>query len=146
MCQKRIGLRAETATGTHGGCLGRANPTYDTRLKKLEIGMTSTPSPPRRLLQSARAVLAGFVAVFVLSLGTDRVLHELRVFPPWGEPMRHVWIGAAIGLVLTAIGMIAAVNMDLGPIWYPIALMLTVLPCAWAGGALYRHFNPAMEG
>jgi hypothetical protein len=60
-------------------------------------------------------------------------------------PMRHVWIGAAIGLVLTAAGMIAAINMDLGPIWYPIALMLSILPCAWAGGALHRHFSPAME-
>jgi hypothetical protein len=28
--------------------------------------------------------------------------------------------------------------MDVGPAWYPIALGLTTLPCAWLGGALYR--------
>jgi hypothetical protein len=33
-------------------------------------------------------VLAGFFAVVILSLGTDQVLHMLKVYPPWGEPMR----------------------------------------------------------
>jgi len=32
-------------------------------------------------------VLAAFVAVFVLSLGTDQILHVLNVYPPWGQPM-----------------------------------------------------------
>jgi len=35
--------------------------------------------------RSIGAVAAGFVAVFVLSLGTDQVLHVLKVYPPWGE-------------------------------------------------------------
>jgi hypothetical protein len=26
--------------------------------------------------------------------------------------------------------------MHLGPAWYPIAIALTVLPCAWLGGVL----------
>src|SRR4029077_1844379 len=38
--------------------------------------------------RGAGAVFAGFVAVFVLSLGTDEVLHVLAIYPPWGEPMR----------------------------------------------------------
>jgi hypothetical protein len=25
-----------------------------------------------------------------------------------------------------------------GPAWYPIALVLTTMPCAWLGGALHR--------
>jgi hypothetical protein len=25
------------------------------------------------------------------------------------------------------------------PAWYPIAIALTALPCAWLGGALYRR-------
>src|SRR5262249_51640852 len=37
--------------------------------------------------RSVVAVMAGFLATAVLSLGTDVVLHALRVFPPWGEPM-----------------------------------------------------------
>ena len=37
--------------------------------------------------RSVVAVVAGFVAVALLSLGTDVVLHATGVFPPWGEPM-----------------------------------------------------------
>jgi hypothetical protein len=41
----------------------------------------------RRRLRSAAAVLVGFIAVAVLSLVTDQLLHVLDVYPPWGEPM-----------------------------------------------------------
>src|SRR5437016_14162015 len=44
-------------------------------------------APRRRPWRSTGAVAAGFVAVVVLSLGTDQVLHSLRVYPPWGQPM-----------------------------------------------------------
>jgi hypothetical protein len=44
------------------------------------------------------AVLLGFVAVVVLSLGTDQLFHVLNVYPPWGEPMRDP------GLNLLALG------------------------------------------
>jgi hypothetical protein len=42
---------------------------------------------PRRRWRSVRAVAAGFLAVVVLSLVTDEVLHLLQVYPPWGQPM-----------------------------------------------------------
>jgi hypothetical protein len=45
-------------------------------------------APPRNLPRSFAAVFAGIVTVVVLSLATDQVLHELDVYPPWGEPMR----------------------------------------------------------
>src|SRR5690606_2269321 len=51
---------------------------------------TQNSAPPRRLLNSAVAILAGFLCVAVLSLGTDQILHILDVYPPWGEPMRGV--------------------------------------------------------
>lgn len=38
-------------------------------------------------LKSAGAVLLGFGAIVVLSLATDQILHSLRIYPPWGEPM-----------------------------------------------------------
>jgi len=50
---------------------------------------TLAKAPPRNLLRSTLAVIAGFVAIFVLSLGTDQILHSLGVYPPWGEPMRE---------------------------------------------------------
>jgi small-conductance mechanosensitive channel len=49
--------------------------------------MTETSTPPRRLLRSTAAVLAGLFAVIILSLGTDQVLHVLGVYPPWGQAM-----------------------------------------------------------
>jgi len=130
---------------------------------------TTEGAPPRRLLRSTGAVLAGLVAVFVLSLGTDQVLHSLQVYPPWGQPlydtgllllalayrivygivggyvvarlaprnpMRHALVVGIVGLVLSTAGVIAATRMDLGPMWYPVVLLLTALPCAWLGGLL----------
>lgn len=45
-------------------------------------------APERRSIgRSILAVFVGFVTVFVLSLGTDQVLHVLGVYPPWGAPM-----------------------------------------------------------
>jgi hypothetical protein len=46
--------------------------------------MTNSGKKP---LRSIGAVLAGFVAVVILSLGTDQLLHVLGVYPPWGQPM-----------------------------------------------------------
>ena len=134
--------------------------------------MTNTSTNPRRLLRSTAAVLAGFIAVVVLSLGTDQALHVLEVYPPWGQPMRgpglnllalayrivyavvgsyitarlaphapmrHALALGVIGLVPSVAGAIVAIAIvDLGPSWYPIALVLTTLPCAWLGGALHR--------
>ncbi len=53
----------------------------------MTVPVTGSGAHPRRLLRSAAAVLSGFVAVVVLSLGTDQVLHVLQVYPPWGQPM-----------------------------------------------------------
>jgi hypothetical protein len=39
------------------------------------------------MARSVVAILAGFLAVVILSLATDQVLHVLQVYPPWGEPM-----------------------------------------------------------
>jgi hypothetical protein len=41
----------------------------------------------RSVLRSIGALLAGFVVVVILSLGTDLVLHASGIFPPWGQPM-----------------------------------------------------------
>jgi hypothetical protein len=121
--------------------------------------------------RSTGAVVAGFVAIVVLSLGTDQVLHMLNVYPPWGQPMsgglfgvatayrivytiaggyltarlaphapvRHAVILGLIGL-LPGIGgvMVALAKPELGPLWYPIVLAVTGLPCTWLGGVLYR--------
>jgi hypothetical protein len=137
---------------------------------------SETTTHTRSVARSIWAVFAGFLAVFVLSLGTDEVLHRLQVYPPWNEPMwdprlnalalsyrlvfntagsyitarlapqapmRHVWIGASIGFVLSLAGAIAGIKLELGPAWYPLALAFSAWPCAWLAGALYRRTTQA---
>jgi hypothetical protein len=55
------------------------------------------------------------------------------------NPMRHALILGVVGLAAGLAGAIATIPMHLGPSWYPIALVLTALPCAWLGGALHRR-------
>jgi len=52
------------------------------------------------------------------------------------RPMGHALVGGAIGPVLSVVGAVVTWNKDLGPHWYPLALVATALPCAWAGGKL----------
>ena len=131
----------------------------------------STPAdlPPRSVPRSILAVFLGLLAVLVLSLGTDQLLHMAGVYPPWGEPMRetgdnllalayrlvygiiggyvtarfaprnpmrHAIVLGVVGTVLSILGAAGAMQADLGPIWFPLALVVTALPCAWLGGRL----------
>lgn len=135
--------------------------------------MSVTQREPAKLnwMKSASAVLIGFAAIVVLSLGTDQVLHSLQIYPPWGQPMTstpllllalgyrtiyavlgcyltarfapsrpmlHAMILGAIGLVLSTLGAIGASQANLSPIWFPLALIATTLPCAWLGARLYQ--------
>lgn len=52
------------------------------------------------------------------------------------RPWRHVWVAAAIGFVASLAGIVATLTHDMGPLWYPVALAVTTLPCAWLGGTL----------
>jgi surface polysaccharide O-acyltransferase-like enzyme len=54
------------------------------------------------------------------------------------NPMHHALALGVVGFVFSLAGAIAASQMSLGPIWHPIALALTALPCAWLGGALHQ--------
>lgn len=133
---------------------------------------TQAQTPPRRLTRSILAVFLGLLAVFVLSLATDQIMHVLDIYPPWGEPMRepglnllalsyrlvygiiggyitarfapygavgHALVLGGIGTALSLAGAIGAISMDVGPAWFPIALVLTALPCAWLGGVLGQN-------
>lgn len=125
-------------------------------------------TPPRRLGQSVWAIVAGFLVVVVLSIGTDIVLHKLGIFPPLGQkmadrlfvwatiyrtiygiigsyttarlapyrPMWHAMMGAAIGMILGTVAAVVTWNKDLGPHWYPLALIVTGIPCAWIGAKI----------
>ena len=62
------------------------------------------------------------------------------------RPMAHVaWLGV-IGTVVATAGAVATWDAGpaFGPRWYPVLLVLTALPCVWAGGLLRaRSRRPA---
>jgi peptidoglycan/LPS O-acetylase OafA/YrhL len=57
------------------------------------------------------------------------------------RPLAHaLWLGW-VGVLISTIATIATWNKGpvFGPHWYPIALVLVSLPCAWIGGKLYQR-------
>lgn len=52
------------------------------------------------------------------------------------NPMKHALILGFIGVFLATFGAAVAIPLNLSPTWYPIALIIVTLPCAWLGGRL----------
>ncbi len=54
------------------------------------------------------------------------------------RPMRHALALGVVGLIISTVGAIVAATHEpaLGPLWYPLALVVVAVPCAWAGGRL----------
>lgn len=81
-------------------------------------------------------------ALFVLAFAY-RVLYSVagcwlaaRLAPD--RPMRHALALGVLGLVLSTAATLATWDKgpEFGPKWYPLALVASALPCAWAGGRL----------
>lgn len=117
--------------------------------------------------RSVWAIVAGFLVVVSVTIATDLILHATGVYAGLklngrqsalatayralfaiagsyvtarlapGKPMKHAMIGAAFGTAIATVGAVATWNKDLGPHWYPIALILTAFPTAWIGAKLY---------
>ncbi|MFO0725314.1 MAG: hypothetical protein U1E65_16140 [Myxococcota bacterium] len=53
-------------------------------------------------------------------------------------PERFAVILGIIGTVFALLGVLAWASggPEMGPLWYPVALVVTALPCCWAGGRL----------
>ena len=80
---------------------------------------------PRSILRSIGAVLAGVVAVIVLSLGTDVVLHATGIYPPWFQPMAEgLWVLALAYRIVYGVagGYIAAWLAPNRPMAHALAL------------------------
>jgi hypothetical protein len=58
------------------------------------------------------------------------------------KPMKHVVIGGLIGVLLGFAGVLGAMQIPMGPIWYPIAIAVTGFPSVWLGGMLYARSSP----
>lgn len=54
------------------------------------------------------------------------------------SPMLHALVAGFVGFVLSIVGAVATWNGGpaFGPHWYPVALIITAIPCAWLGGKI----------
>jgi hypothetical protein len=53
------------------------------------------------------------------------------------RPMLHAMVGAAVGTLVGTLGaLLTWKHTELGPHWYPVALIVTGFPCAWIGGKI----------
>jgi hypothetical protein len=127
------------------------------------IGKLGGAAPPRRNLRRAGAVLAGLLAIVVLSTAADAVMRAAGIFPPFPQrmadglfllatayriviggsvtarlapdhPLRHALALGGVGVVLSTAGAIAL--GEYGPAWYSIAIIAICVPCARAGARL----------
>ena len=74
--------------------------------------MTETHRP-QLILRRIGAVLAGFLAIFILSTATDVALHATGVFPPWGQPMSDALflLATAYRIVFGVVGCYIAARL-----------------------------------
>jgi len=56
------------------------------------------------------------------------------------RPMTHALYLGAFGVLVSTVATVATWNKGsaFGPHWYPIALVLVSIPCAWIGGKIYE--------
>ena len=54
------------------------------------------------------------------------------------NPMKHALILGVVGVALGLVGVVATWNLELGPRWYPIALVVLAIPQCWVGGKIYE--------
>jgi hypothetical protein len=100
-------------------------------------------------LRSIIAIVVGFLAVVVLSLGTDQVLHILKVYPPWGDPMPQPPLNAlalSYRIVFTIFGSyLAAKIAPRNPMRHAMILGLIGLAFGTAGAVatIPMHLGPA---
>ncbi len=104
------------------------------------------PQPARRIGRSIDAVLAGLLAIFVLSLGTDAALHAAGVFPAWGQPMSEALFLLATGYrTLYAIAgcYLTARLAPARPMRHALALGVVGLVLSTAGAIATWNRGPA---
>ena len=107
--------------------------------------MSETYPPSRRVLRRIGAVLAGFLATFILSVATDLALHATGIFPPWGQPMSNALFALATAyrtIYTVAAGYITARLAPDRPMAHVWALGIIGLVAALAGTVATWNAGP----
>jgi len=100
---------------------------------------------PRRWGRSAVALVTGLLVGVILSLGTDQILHVLKIYPPWGQTMSDelFMLATAYRVVYTILGSyIAARLAPYRPMWHAMVLGVVGLVVSIAGAAATWNTNP----
>jgi hypothetical protein len=100
---------------------------------ELMYALSVFPRPPAISYETGPYIIA---TVYRAAFGVAGGWLTARLAP--SRPMRHALILGGVGLVLCTAGLVASLTMALGPVWYPLALLVVTLPCAWLGGRLHR--------
>jgi uncharacterized glyoxalase superfamily protein PhnB len=99
----------------------------------------------RRTLRSAGAVLAGFVAIVVISVATDMIMHATGVFPPPGRPMSNaLWLLATAYRIIYGVvgGYITARFAPDRPMRHAMALGVVGLALSIVGAVATWNGGP----
>lgn len=80
--------------------------------------------------------LFALAATYRLAFEVLGALLTARLAPR--RPMKHALVLGAIGAVAALAGLLATIGRgpEFGPLWYPLVLVLTSLPCCWLGAKL----------
>jgi hypothetical protein len=92
--------------------------------------------PAGQAMGDALFALATTYRVFFSVLGAALTAHLAPA-----RPLKHALVLGSIGVVGSLAGLLATVGRgpEFGPLWYPLALMLTSLPACWVGAKLARR-------
>ena len=104
-----------------------------TTLVDVALHATGVYPPITQPISDGLAILA---TVYRIVISIAGAWITARLAPQ--NPMKHALILGVVGVILGLVGVVATWNLELGPRWYPIALVVLAIPQCWAGGKLYE--------
>lgn len=88
--------------------------------------------PPEQGLHITWMVVTATIYRSIFTVGGGYVTAALAP----DRPLLYAVILGLFGIVASTAGAIVMIPRNLGPTWYPIALIVLALPCTWLGGKL----------
>jgi drug/metabolite transporter (DMT)-like permease len=102
---------------------------------------------PGRRGRTAIALAAGILVGVILSLGTDQILHVLKIYPPWGQSMSDglFMLATAYRVVYTILGSYIAARLAPDrPMWHAMVLGVVGLVVSIAGAVATWNAQPSI--
>lgn len=107
----------------------------------IDLGLESTHIFPPPAEQANRPDILAIALAYRLVTTVLGGWITARLAP--SKPVLHALILGAIGTAVALLGCI--VQWKIGQHWYPIALVITAIPCTWLGGWLVERSARAGE-